>query len=418
MGRLKSYIFFAGIVVAGLFVLSAIGIGLAIGGQFPFLAFVGGVVLFYGWMFSAYLHYRQGRQDELQHFLLTAVEAEVPLSAALWSYLKDRPRSVEREVAVIMLLLFVFPGYYWLWHRRHCFDAKVATLASYLDMGVALPTALRAIPGIASKDTILAAMIGESTGQMAAALRRVGQHRTGIVWLHVMGRLAYPLVVIAFMLSIVQFWMAFILPRLVKIYADFNLELPEATENLIDSWFFVGSQAGWIGLALLAVAAALALIAFSPTLRWHLPLISRLQRMHVRARVLQMLSLLLVANKTVPEALALLADSGQFSFPVRWRLRRARKLVESGIPLADSLRRRQLIGRKMAPLVSAAERARHLPWALAELGDSMAGRAIRTVERISLAVTPVYMIVLGAVVCFVVLGMFMPLINVLSSLTQ
>ena len=43
-------------------------------------------------------------------------------------YLSDRPQGQMRELWVALLLFFVAPGYYWFWHRRHCFDSKVAQL--------------------------------------------------------------------------------------------------------------------------------------------------------------------------------------------------------------------------------------------------------------------------------------------------
>ena len=86
-------------------------------------------LLVYGWMLFAFLQYRRGRQDELLHVLSTAVEAEAPLAAALWTYLEDRPRGWLREFWVATLLFFVLPGYYWIWHRRHSYDQKVARVA-------------------------------------------------------------------------------------------------------------------------------------------------------------------------------------------------------------------------------------------------------------------------------------------------
>src|SRR5260370_12574586 len=129
------------------------------------------VVLFYAWMLFAYLHYRQGRQDEFLHLLTTAVEANVPLAPALWTYLEDRPHGTQREAWVALILFFVFPGYYWIWHRRHNFDYKVARVARLVEVGVSLPEALRTTPGVASRDPLLAVAIGQSTGKLAYCLR-------------------------------------------------------------------------------------------------------------------------------------------------------------------------------------------------------------------------------------------------------
>src|SRR6266852_2729664 len=106
--------------------------------------------LVYGWMLLAYLRYRQGRQDEVLHVLSTAVESDAPLAPALWAYLDDRPHGWLREFWVATLLFFVVPGYYWIWHRRHSYDQKIASVAHQLEHGVSLPDALKRTPGAAS----------------------------------------------------------------------------------------------------------------------------------------------------------------------------------------------------------------------------------------------------------------------------
>jgi type II secretory pathway component PulF len=72
----------------------------------------------------------------------------------------------------------------------------------------------------------------------------------------------------------------------------------------------------------------------------------------------------------------------------------------------------------MVPLVSAAERVHNLPWALAALGETLAGRGMRTVQRISLALHPIFLIVVGGMVAFVVFGMFAPLVDLLAKVEQ
>src|ERR1700693_5054739 len=143
MRQFNLFLIWAALAFGVLFMLTVIAVVFVKFNWMPglFLLFVVGA--YYGWLLFGYLHYRQGRQDEFQHLLTTAVQANLPLGPALWSYLRDRPRTLEREVFVAMLLFFVFPGYYWFWHRRHSFAAKISTAASHLDLGVSLGDSLR-----------------------------------------------------------------------------------------------------------------------------------------------------------------------------------------------------------------------------------------------------------------------------------
>src|SRR4051794_21198786 len=114
----------------------------------PLLLMLG---LFYGWIFHAFLHYRLGRQEEFLHLLAAAAESGAPLAPVVRAYLRDRPPG--RWVWAAVLLFFVAPGYYWLWHRRRAYDRKLARVARELEQGTPLYVALRSEPGVVSRST-------------------------------------------------------------------------------------------------------------------------------------------------------------------------------------------------------------------------------------------------------------------------
>ena len=116
--------------------------------------------------------------------------------------------------------------------------------------------------------------------------------------------------------------------------------------------------------------------------------------------------------------MAILAGSNSFGSAARTRLEAVRRAVEQGEPLADSLERERLLPGTMVSLVHAAERVRNLPWALAEMGDNLARRAVRLVRQLSLAVFPVSVTAIGLLIGCAVVGMFMPLIDLISALSQ
>jgi len=364
-------------------------------------------------MLVAYLHYRRGRQDELLHLLTTAVETDAPLAPVLWAYLEDRPGGWLRDFWGATLLFFVLPGYYWIWHRRHSFDQRVAALARQLEQGLSLPLALEANPGVVSRETILAAAVGQSTGRLPLCLRNSARARLTTVWPETLPRLIYPLCLLFFISSITGYWMAVIAPRMVRIFEDLAMELPKLTWQIIDLWEPVVQG---LALGFLALGGLLLLWFASSTVRWYFPAVGRLYRMKVQSQVLRMLAILLDAGKPVLESLALLANSGYFSRMVRRRLNAVRQRVEQGEPLADSLWRKGLLPSAMVALVQASERARNLPWALTELGDNRANRRVRTLKRISLLVFPAIVMVIGLMVGFIVLGMFLPLVEIMTRL--
>src|SRR5262249_23075219 len=196
---------------------------LAIGAAFvllgmPFLLVLPvGIGLLYGCVLYAYFHYRQGRQDEFLHLLTTAVESGAPLSPVLRAYLDDRPRGPWREAWVALLLFPLLPGYYWLWYRERCYDQKVEAVVFLLEQGAPLSSALRAVPGVAARESVWGAALGEATGKLALCLRGSAQAKLATLWLEMLPRLLYPLLLWLVMLGITSFWMVYVLPRMQRI---------------------------------------------------------------------------------------------------------------------------------------------------------------------------------------------------------
>ena len=338
----------------------------------------------------SYSHHRAIRQEELLHLLSTAAEADSPVGPAVWAYLSDRP-------------------------RRWGFERKVEQLALLLESGESLADSLRATPGLVPREAVLAAAVGEPSGQLALCLRHAPRWRLATVWLEVLPRFLYPVLLLLFINGSFVFISIFIMPKFEKIFHDFHFSLPEPTQRAI--WFgrhFLGSSLMW--LLLLAVLGLIAWLIASPTARWYFPGVGRFSRMHVQSRVLSILGILLETGRPLPEALYLLADSGYFAGTARRRLVTARQRTEQGESLAPCLYQQGLLPGRMVSLLQSAERTRTVPWALTELGAHLAQRAARSVRRFSMIFFPAAVLGVGALVGYLAVAWFMPLIKLLTEL--
>src|SRR5262249_34317859 len=149
---------------------------------------------------------------------------------------------------------------------------------------------------------------------------------------------------------------------------------------------------------------------------WHFPVVGRIYRMHVQGGILKALAILLKIGKPVPQALELLMESGYFPTVVRLRLEAVRNGVQQGQPLSETLYQNGLLPLSMVPLVQAAGRADNLAWALGELGESQAKRAVHLARRLIMAVFPITLMAIGLGVAFIAFGMFLPLVTLISEL--
>ncbi len=399
--------------------LAAIGIG-AIGVSLLDL-------LLNGWALYTFLRYREGRQDELFHVLAAAVERQMPLAAAVRSYLVDQPRlRLPRIVSWIwkfflfLIYVFIVPIYslYRLATGWHSFNRLVDRLANHLERGESLAQSLQAVPGVASREVRLAADVGEASGTLGACLTGADRERWSSAWLEAVPRLLYPVVILAFASSIIAFLMVFIIPRYKRIFDDFGERLPQTTLVLIDVCYFLGEYAALVSLVFLLAVAAFFFIMFSPLVKWYTPFIGRQYRAGIQGELLRTLGKLLAVGQTAPQALGFLARSHVLPGVVQRRLDSATRQVETGQPLNDALHRAGLLPTSMSALVQTSQRIGSLPATLIEMGDALATRSFRVVRRMSLAVAPVLIVVVGSVVGFVVIAMFFPLVQLLTRLSE
>jgi type II secretory pathway component PulF len=221
-----------------------------------------------------------------------------------------------------------------------------------------------------------------------------------------------------FVAGVTLFWSLFILPKMEKIFFDFKEPLPWITGAVGRLGRFLGEFSWVVALMLLAVPAAAVVLLNTLAPLWYVPGVGRVYRLSVQSRVLRMLGVLLEAGRPVPEALGILADSGAFPPRARVLLDRTSREVEHGEPLADSLRRNGLLRAGLVPVVRSAQRANNLPAALAQAGESLAARLARVLRRVSLAVMPVCLLAVGALVAFIGLGIFYPLIDLITRLSE
>jgi protein transport protein HofC len=117
----------------------------------------------------------------------------------------------------------------------------------------------------------------------------------------------------------------------------------------------------------------------------------------------------------VGEALRLAA----FNYPVwivAWLLQRVYNQFQLGLPWQDSLRALGFISRYDAAVLHAAERAGNLAWALTDVADSSERRQTLRQRLLVNVLFPLLVLLMGGVVFFIVIGLFLPLVSLIQGL--
>ncbi len=360
---------------------------------FAFMGLVPGILWWGIFLFvfiEAYRKYRASRQYALLWLLTVSAEREVPLTSALEAFARE---------------------------RRGSFARRARRLATLLESGVSLPDGLDQVRGLLPPHAPPMIRVGCQSGALAPALRRAAavNDLNGPVWMALTGKVGYLLMLTCFGFSILAFVLMWIVPRFTRIFVDFDTSLPYITEQLVScSQFFVNYW--YLFSPLLMLGMLLLLYPAARYFGWNPPGLGWITRRLDAADILD--GLALVARQQMPMLDGL--DSLAKSYPrlnIRMLLRQAAGDVQNGRDWAESLYSRGLIRRADLAVLQAAERVGNLPWALREMAESNRRRFAYRLQSVVQTAFPLVIIFFGAIVGFIVVALFIPLISLIHALS-
>jgi type II secretory pathway component PulF len=347
-----------------------------------------GVLVFAG--IECFRKYRASQQNALLWLLVISAERSMPLGPAIEAFAAEQGGS-------------------FAWRARR--------LAELLAAGTPLPDALELCPRLLPVYTLPMIRVGSQSGALAPALRQAAtvHDQNAPLFMSMIGKISYLLLLPVFGVAILVFVMAWIVPKFTMIFHDFAMDLPSMTSSLILlSYFFVNYWYLFLPLFLFfAWLLAYAPMRYFGWTLWDLPLARRLARRLDSARILDGLALAAGQRRPLGEGIAALA----ISYPkpdVRRRLALAVFDIEAGCDWSDSLARYGLIRQADHALLQAAQRTGNLPWAMQEMADSARRRFFYKLQAIVQAVFPVVLIGFGLVVMFIVVALFWPLVTLIQ----
>ncbi|MCA9246540.1 MAG: type II secretion system F family protein [Planctomycetales bacterium] len=336
--------------------------------------------------------HRGGQRSSLVWGLAVATEKGLPLTHTLRGLAQESPHSIR---------------------------VAAEAIADDVDRGGTLADAMARHPRAVTREAPLLCAAGESTGRLAAALREAVGHEADMrpVWGQLAGRLVYLLLLSCWGLGITTFLMIKIVPSFAKIFSDFELELPAMTVALTD--FSALAANFWY------LAAPLYFVVTLLTLYFIALFVSGGHKLRPpgwlfgdfdRAATLRALALAAEGEVQVPDLFRELAKHHP-SHAAGHRLRSAGLKIAAGEHWLEALRAARVISRRDQAVLQAAQRAGNLAWALREVAAAGQRRMIVRLQTLLSIGFPMLIFAVGSLVAFFVVGLFVPLIKLIASLT-
>ena len=266
---------------------------------------------------------------------------------------------------------------------------------------------------------------GEAGGALEVILQRLADFKEKAQSLKrkIIGAMIYPAAVITVAVVIVSFIMLFIIPKFKEIFIGFGVELPAPTVALITCsdwmmsyWYmlFIGPIGFWLFVKIVKKNKTGAYVMDWLSLR--IPLIGKILHIGTIARVTRTLGTLISSGVPILEALLISRDTAGNAVFVR-AFDNIYSAIREGETIAVPLKEARIVDDMVVNMVDVGEETGALDDMLYKVADVYDEEVEVRVEALVSLLEPIMVVVLGLIVGFIVIALFMPLVKLLNDLS-
>ncbi|MFO0919074.1 MAG: type II secretion system F family protein [Planctomycetaceae bacterium] len=265
---------------------------------------------------------------------------------------------------------------------------------------------------------------GEAGGALEVILQRLAEfkERAQSLKRKVQGAMIYPAAVITVATLIVGFIMYWIIPKFEKIFDDFGTELPAMTKMLImcskavvNYWYLGPTIPIGIWLLLKIIRKNKTGAFITDWLALKIPVLGMILRKSVIARTTRTLGTLIASGVPILEALGITRDTaGNMVFVKAFD--HVIAAIREGESMYIPLKETRQIDDITVSMVEIGEETGALDNMLYKVADVTDEEVSVLVEGLVNLLEPLMVVVLGLIVGFIVIALFMPLIQLLNDL--
>lgn len=285
--------------------------------------------------------------------------------------------------------------------------------------GSSLSSALAKRKDLFSNFYVALVKAGEASGKLDSILSKLSDNleRQRQFRSKIKGAMIYPMIIVIAMLSVMFIMITFVIPQLLTIYQDFDVELPAATRILIAlSNFF---KQFWIFVIIGLVVGVMAFVRYYRTKKGRqtidtivlrLPIIGRVVTMSVLVDTTRTLSTLIGSGVSILEAIEISREVTNNQIYQKAFLNIYNR-VEKGETLGKSLDEENIFPPILVQMTSVGEQTGHLDTTLMHLSNYFENESETAVKALTVLIEPAVLVVLGFSVGFVVIAVITPIFS-------
>ncbi len=301
------------------------------------------------------------------------------------------------------------------------FRNAISEIAHNVESGKTLSESLGEFPNIFSPIFVNMVKVGEQSGELDKSLEYLGTQlgRDYNLLRRTKGALTYPAVVVSALLVIGYIMFSYVLPKLTVTFKEFGADLPLLTKVIIG----IVDVFSKYSLILLAVVVVLLTALwfwrktqsgkrFLHQLNLKIPVIGKIVKKLNMARFTIIFSGLLRSGMPIVEAMRITSDTMNNIY-YRSALADASEKIKIGVDLVVALEKYpQLFAPMVTQMIQVGEETGTMEKVLTEVSNFYEAEIDDTVKNLSSIIEPVLVILIGAVVGVLAVGLILPIYSI------
>lgn len=307
--------------------------------------------------------------------------------------------------------------------KRETFKKLVNDIDKQVKGGASLSTVLRKYPQYFPNLYIALIKSGEASGKLSEILLKLADNLENQREFNtkLRGAMVYPLVVVSAMVVVIFIMITFVLPKMLALYKDFNVDLPLPTKILIAVSSFASSF--WPFIIIFTVLGIFLVRRFLKTkagrrqfdiIALKIPVINNVIRQAALVDSTRTLSILTGAGVSILDALTIIVDTTN-NVIYQDAFQRVYKSVEKGQSLGNSLSAEGVFPPILVQMTIVGENTGHLDDTLERLSKYFEFQSEAAIKAITTLIEPAILVILGIGVAFLVLAVILPIYKLTES---
>jgi len=290
-----------------------------------------------------------------------------------------------------------------------------------LEAGTSLSKCFAKNPAVFDKIYVNMIKAGEASGKLDIFLTKLTEilERREDIRRKIKSASFYPKILFFVAGGITVFMLLKVVPIFEEMYGGMGVPLPGLTKMIISASNFVQSKAGVMSFVILGLAYYLFGFANKrfpkfkrriDKLSFKLPIFGNLIAQSIYARIALIMSNLVAAGVSVIETLEIVKETND-NLIVSDAIENVKRGVFSGVDLSKLFLKEPVFPAQFGQLIAVGEKTGNLEEMFTSIADYYQEEFDNAVETLSTAIEPIMIVLIGTLIGFLLLAMYMPIFN-------